>query len=49
MTSIAQFDALNDAVASVSPQGVVTAKTTGETHIMIRFAGRAEVARVTLP
>ena len=49
VTTTAQFDALNDAVASVTAQGLVTAKTTGETHIMIRFAGRAEVARVTLP
>ena len=46
---MAQFDALNDSVAGVTPAGRVTAKATGETHVMIRFGGQAEVARVTLP
>ena len=49
VTPVAQFDALNDSVAAVAPAGLVTAKSTGETHVMIRFAGQAEVARVTLP
>ncbi len=49
VTSTAQFDALNDAVAAVTPTGVVTAKDAGETHVMIRFGGWAEVVRVTLP
>jgi hypothetical protein len=49
VTSTAQFDALNDAVAAVSSAGLVTAKDTGETHVMIRFGGAAEVAQVTLP
>src|SRR5205085_2018313 len=49
VTSTAQFDALNDAVAAVTPVGLVTAKAAGETHVMIRFGGQAEVARVTLP
>ena len=49
VTSTAQFDALNDSVASVTPTGVVTAKKAGETHVMIRFGGAAEVAQVTLP
>ncbi|MBY0456253.1 MAG: DUF1549 and DUF1553 domain-containing protein, partial [Gemmataceae bacterium] len=45
----AQFDALNDAVADVTAAGLVTAKAAGETHVMIRFGGQAEVAQVTLP
>jgi hypothetical protein len=49
VTSTAQFDALNDSVASVSRMGLVTAADKGETHIMIRFGGQATVARVTLP
>jgi|SRR5579883_175524 len=49
VTSTVQFDALNDAVANVTPAGLVTAKEAGETHIMIRFGGQAEVAQITLP
>jgi hypothetical protein len=49
VTSTAQFDALNDAVAAVTPDGLVTARGLGETHIMIRFAGQATVVEVTLP
>lgn len=49
VTPTAQFDALSDAVAAVTPSGLVTAKGTGETHIMVRFGGQAEVAQVTLP
>ncbi len=49
VTSTAQFDALNDAVAVVTPAGLVTAKDAGETHVMIRYGGAAEVAQVTLP
>lgn len=49
VTSTAQFDALNDAVASITPTGLITAKATGETHIMVRFGGQASIAQVTLP
>lgn len=49
VTAAAQFDALNDGVASVSANGLLTAKDRGETHIMVRFAGRVGIARVTLP
>jgi hypothetical protein len=49
VTATAQFDALNDSVAAVTAAGVVTAKKAGETHVMIRFGGQAEVAQVTLP
>jgi hypothetical protein len=49
VTATAQFDTLNDGVASVTPGGLVTAKARGETHIMVRFMGQATVAQVTLP
>jgi hypothetical protein len=49
VTATAQFTTLNDAVAGVSADGLVGAKQAGETHIMIRFAGQATVAQVTLP
>ena len=49
VTTTAQFDVLNDSVAAVTPLGLVTAKDAGETHVMIRFGGAAEVAQVTLP
>lgn len=49
VTGTAQFDALNDSVAAVTPAGMVSAKGAGETHVMVRFGGRAEVAQVTLP
>ncbi len=49
VTGLAQFDSLNDGVAAVTPEGLITAKDKGETYIMIRFAGQAAVVRVTLP
>ena len=49
VTALAQYDALNDSVAAVTPTGFVTAKTAGETHVMVRFRGQADVASVTLP
>lgn len=49
VTTTAQFDALNDAIATVTPAGLVTAKDAGETHVMIRFGGAAAVAQITLP
>jgi hypothetical protein len=49
VTAFAQYDALNDAVASVTPAGIVTARKHGETHVMIRFLGQANVMQVTLP
>lgn len=49
VTATAQFDALNDSVASVTPDGLVTARGPGETHVMVRFAGQATVVQMTLP
>lgn len=49
VTSTAQYDALNDAIASIAPGGLITAKAVGETHVMIRFCGQATVTQITLP
>jgi hypothetical protein len=49
VTPVAQYDALNEAIASVDRDGLVTAKVKGEAHIMVRFLGQAAVARFTLP
>lgn len=49
VTFTAQFDALNDNVAAVNADGLITAKTTGETHVMVRFGGSVGVVQVTLP
>jgi hypothetical protein len=49
VTAVAQFDSLNEAVAAVDANGLVTAKGLGETHIMVRFAGQATVVQITLP
>jgi hypothetical protein len=49
VTATAQYNALNDAIATVSPGGLITARDRGETHVMIRFGGQASVVQVTLP
>jgi hypothetical protein len=49
VTNYALFDALNDAVATVTPGGLITSKGRGESHIMIRYEGQATVVQVTLP
>jgi hypothetical protein len=49
VTATARFDALNEAVAKVTPDGLVTAQGKGETHIMVRFCGQATVVQITLP
>jgi hypothetical protein len=49
VTEFARYDTLSDAVAGVTPGGLITARDHGETHIMIRFSGQASVVQVTLP
>ncbi len=49
VTATAQFDPLNEAVADVRADGLITAKAVGETHIMVRFGGQAVISQVTLP
>lgn len=49
VTSWAQYDSMDEAVASVSPQGKVTAGGRGQAPIMIRFRGQAEIALFVIP
>jgi hypothetical protein len=49
VTPWARFDAVHDAVAGVTPAGLVTAKAKGEGAVMVRFAGQATTVQVTLP
>lgn len=49
ITSKARLDTLNDGVAKVSPDGLITAVNKGETAIMVRYLGQADVTRVTVP
>jgi hypothetical protein len=49
VTALARFDSLNEAVAAVTREGLVTAAGRGEAHVMVRFQGQAKVMRVTLP
>lgn len=49
VTTTSQFDALNDSIAAIDTTGLIAAKTAGETHIMVRFGGKAGIAQVTLP
>jgi hypothetical protein len=49
VTPWARYDAVHDAIAGVSPNGLVTAKAAGEGHVMVRFAGGAVTTQVTLP
>jgi hypothetical protein len=49
VTGQTQFDSLNDSVAKVSPDGLITALGQGETHVMLRFNGQVAVVQVTLP
>jgi hypothetical protein len=49
VTLTAQYDSLNDALAKVTADGLVTALDRGETYIMIRFCGQAIVFQATVP
>jgi hypothetical protein len=49
VTALAKYDSLNEAVATVTTDGLVAAAGRGETHVMVRFGGLAKVMRVTLP
>ena len=49
ITSKARLDTLNDGVASVTHDGLIKATGKGETAIMVRYLGQADVSRVTIP
>src|SRR5205823_1190580 len=49
VTPWARLSTLNDAIAALSPAGVVKAAGRGETSIMVRYGGQATVARMSVP
>jgi hypothetical protein len=49
VTAQARFDTLNEAVAKVEPSGLARTVGQGETNIMVRYQGRAAMARLTVP
>ncbi len=49
VTHLSRYDSLDDGVATVNPQGLVTAVAQGEAPIMARFQGVAVIARMIVP
>jgi hypothetical protein len=49
VTATAQYDALNDSIAGITPDGLTQCKKAGETAIMIRYCGQANIFAVTSP
>jgi Protein of unknown function (DUF1553)/Protein of unknown function (DUF1549)/Bacterial Ig-like domain (group 2)/Bacterial Ig-like domain len=49
VTATAKYDTLNDVVASVDAQGLVTASGNGQTAIMVRYEGQAKVFIAVVP
>ncbi|MBX6311372.1 MAG: DUF1553 domain-containing protein [Isosphaeraceae bacterium] len=49
VTDDARFDALNEGTAQVTSDGLARAVGQGETNIMVRYQGRAALARLTIP
>ncbi|AMV22242.1 DUF1549 domain-containing protein [Planctomyces sp. SH-PL14] len=49
VTAWARYDSLDDAVVSVSPEGVVTTEGRGQGSIMVRFVGHARIALFVSP
>ena len=49
VTADARFDTLNEAVATVRPSGLARSIGRGEANLMVRYQGRAAMARLTVP
>ena len=49
VTPLALFDSLDEEVATVAPEGQYTARGRGQTPVMVRYAGFAEVSMVAVP
>jgi hypothetical protein len=49
ITRRAQYNSLNDPVASVDGDGRVTLQAKGQTAVMVRFRGKAAVCRLMMP
>ena len=49
VTAHTRIHSLDDTIAAVTPDGVVTARSRGATAIMLRYAGLAAVAHIAVP
>jgi hypothetical protein len=49
ITDDAKFDTLNEGIATATPEGLAKAVGQGETNILVRYQGRAALARLTVP
>ena len=49
VTDDAKFDSLGEGIASVTPRGVAKVERQGETNVMVRYQGRAALAKLTVP
>ncbi|MFM7160060.1 MAG: DUF1549 domain-containing protein, partial [Planctomycetaceae bacterium] len=49
VTAWARFDSMDEAVVTVTPDGVVTAVGRGQAPVMIRYEGQAQIAMVVVP
>lgn len=49
VTALARFDSLDDGVASVAPNGLVTTVGKGQAPVMVRFEGQAALAVFVVP
>jgi hypothetical protein len=49
VTAQARISTLNDGVATVTPQGVVSPVNRGQTAIMVRYGGQAAIATIIVP
>lgn len=49
VTAHTRINSLQDMVATVTPEGLVTAKAPGATAIMLRYAGLATVSHIVIP
>ncbi|MFO0952745.1 MAG: DUF1553 domain-containing protein [Isosphaeraceae bacterium] len=49
VTDQARFDTLNEGVVKVDGKGLARTVGQGETNVMVRYMGRASMARVTVP
>ncbi len=49
VTALARLEVLNDSVAEISPDAVVTAKAGGRAAVLARYMGRSAVANLLVP
>lgn len=49
VTCWARFDSLDDAVVSVTPEGLVTVVGRGQAPVMVRFEGQADISLFAVP